>query len=261
MPAVCESAKRLARRGVGPLSERAGCSCACCAPPVSLLSGSLVKPAFPPSPRSPRRQFAASKALPGGPEGVAVLSAAVPLGRTLVLAHVDLESLENPELLPVSSEVLAARNAQSVASLSRASSPSAGGWCGWGGTRGGEGGGGGGSAPCEGVAQQPAAAVPPPGSSASVGKRREHRLQWQQQQVLHLGPPSPERGASAAAAAEGGAACTLPSPSGLHEDVHLTHYPTMLLGLNSSGSVDAGDRAAGSGATDGEPGPCMPRPA
>ncbi|PSC69058.1 alpha beta-hydrolase isoform B [Micractinium conductrix] len=208
-----------------------------------------------------KAQFAASKALPGGPEGVAVLSAAVPLGRTLVLAHVDLESLENPELLPVSSEVLAARNAQSVASLSRASSPSAGGWCGWGGTRGGEGGGGGGSAPCEGVAQQPAAAVPPPGSSASVGKRREHRLQWQQQQVLHLGPPSPERGASAAAAAEGGAACTLPSPSGLHEDVHLTHYPTMLLGLNSSGSVDAGDRAAGSGATDGEPGPCMPRPA
>lgn len=54
-----------------------------------------------------KAQFAANKALPGGAEGVQALAAAVDIGACLVLTHMDLESLSNPELLPELQELLA----------------------------------------------------------------------------------------------------------------------------------------------------------
>lgn len=60
---------------------------------------------------SPASQFVPSKALPGGPQGVATLKAAVDLGKALQLTHMDLESLRDPSKLPQLSEALAARQA------------------------------------------------------------------------------------------------------------------------------------------------------
>lgn len=93
-----------------------------------------------------KAQFSASKTSPGGPEGVAALSACVDLGAALALKHVDLESLKDPGQVAVSAEVPEKKAPKQPggggSSFCGADPAEAGGcsWCGCG--RGGRGGGG-----------------------------------------------------------------------------------------------------------------------
>lgn len=65
----------------------------------------------------PCLQFVSSKAFPGGAEGVRRLAAALDLGSTLILKHMDIKSLEDPAVLPVSVEVVSKKNLNSSKSL------------------------------------------------------------------------------------------------------------------------------------------------
>lgn len=64
-----------------------------------------------------KAQFVSSKAFPGGAEGVRRLAAALDLGSTLILKHMDIKSLEDPAVLPVSVEVVSKKNLNSSKSL------------------------------------------------------------------------------------------------------------------------------------------------
>lgn len=93
------------REAGGPAHSISPCSPHGKTPPLWQPATSL-----PPCP-SPALQFVPSKALPGGPQGVAALKAAVDLGKALQLTNMDLESLRDPGKLPQLSEALAARQA------------------------------------------------------------------------------------------------------------------------------------------------------
>lgn len=74
-------------------------------------------------------QFVESKAFAGGAQGVAALAAALDLGATLTLQHMDLGSLKDPKLLPVPVEVADPRR-QPAAASGRASRMQLGACCG-----------------------------------------------------------------------------------------------------------------------------------
>ncbi|KAL4457464.1 hypothetical protein ABPG75_012329 [Micractinium tetrahymenae] len=91
-----------------------------------------------------RAQFVDSKAFAGGAQGMAALAGALDLGLALTLRHMDLDSMKDPKLLPVSAEVPASQRQQQTAagaSLKGASRMSLAGCCsalpGCGGQRGG----------------------------------------------------------------------------------------------------------------------------
>lgn len=209
----------------------------------------FLAPTHPPT--RPPLQFAPTKALPGGPEGVEALAAAVDLGKYLQLTNMDLESLRDEKALPQSSEARAAKEealARREAGSGKFGSGGAATWWSCSCLGGGSCGGCGSCASCgdgaldvkvagaagavEGGEPPSPTAQPREGGetpSPSPQQRAKRQWHWRRQQRLDLSPP--------------------PEPPEQPEPIHVMRFPTMrqLMGRQQAGN---GHDAPGSAESD-----------